>query len=262
MEAIALFWFKFILMMLSFHGLVHTMDVNNPVEIIDVNSAKAIKSAEFAVHELSILSDSEIYETLELKKILYAAEQDGIFHYNTLLTLELASPHFKSGKASEEFKMIVMLHKEDGVRSLAIDEFPVMNEDAIEEFYIRKIEKRRKQREEAFRRLELEAQLYDSKSPILDISNVRMQEIFSEKTIAEVLAELDTPEQRVTRRQDSEQTIQTRLSGEQLVEEQKLQQFSLRELYEVITGQLEATDFQVYRAKTLLDAAMATLPKR
>jgi hypothetical protein len=237
------------------------LDVGNPVEIIDVNSVKAVKDAEFAVRELSKLSDSEIYTTLLLKKIIYAAEQDGIFHYNTLLTLELSSPHFKSGKPTEEFKMIVLEHKEDGVKALAIDEFPVMDEDAIEEFYIRKIEKRRKQREESFRRLEIEAQMYESSNPLLDINNVRMKEDSSRHSVAEVLAELDTPEKRRARQLDSEQNIQKRLQGEQLSEERKLLQYSLRELYEVVTGTLKATDFQVYRARTLLDAAMASLPR-
>lgn len=235
-------------------------EVNNPVKIIDVNSAKAVRDAEFAVRELSRLSDSDIYETLSLHRVTYAAEQDGIFHFNTLLQLELSSPHFKSGKPVEEYKMIVMEHKEDGIKSLAIDEFPVMDEDAIEEFYIRKIERRRKQREESFRRLELEAQLYDGTKPVLDINNVKMKEAFSERTVADVLQELDTVAMRKARQADSEQSIQKRLSIEQLEEERELQQYSLKELYEVVTGVLPATDFQIYRAKTLLDAAMASLP--
>lgn len=76
-----------------------------------------------------------------------------------------------------------------------------------------------------------------------------------------VLAALDTQEQRQRRQRDSEETIQLRLKAPQLDEEQELVRYSLRELYEVITGQLHASDFQVYRAKTLLDAAMATLPR-
>lgn len=234
--------------------------ISNPINVIDVHSSKAVKAAEFAVAELAKLSDSDIYTTLSLKKIMYAAEQDGIFHYNTLLTLELRSPHFKSKKETEEFKMIVMLHKEDGVRALAIDEFPVMDEDAIEEFYIRKIENRRRQREESFRRLEIEAKLYESDAPLLDINNVKMKENFAGKTVEEVLAQIDTIKQRQARQEESEEGIQQRLSGTQLSEEQQLVQFSLRELYEIVTGQKQASDFQIYRARTLMDAAMRTLP--
>jgi len=250
--------------LLSFFALIQVafaVDLASALHLLDVSSPKAVKAAEFAVAELAKLSDSEIYTTLSLKKINYAAEQDGIFHFNTLLTLELESPHFKSKKSVEEYKMIVMLHKEDGVKALAIDEFPVMDEDAIEEFYIRKIENRRKQREESFRRLEIEAQLYESDSPVLDINNVKMQENFKGKTVEEVLFMLDTPEQRQRRQKDSEESIQMRLGGAQLEEEQQLSRYSLRELYEVITGQMPGTDFQKYRAKTLMDAAMSSLPR-
>lgn len=40
--------------------------------------------------------------------------QDGVFHYNTLLTLDLASPYFSSGRQEERFEVVVMEHKEDG----------------------------------------------------------------------------------------------------------------------------------------------------
>jgi hypothetical protein len=66
-------------------------------------------------------------------------QQEGIFHHNVVMDLELASPYFKSGKEVERFQMIVMTHKEDGVRSLAIDEFPLMSEAAIERFWIEKV---------------------------------------------------------------------------------------------------------------------------
>lgn len=40
--------------------------------------------------------------------------QDGVFHHNTLLTLNLASPYFSSGRKDERFTVVVMEHKEDG----------------------------------------------------------------------------------------------------------------------------------------------------
>jgi GTPase SAR1 family protein len=124
---------------------------------IEVSSTKAIQAAQFAVHELSKLSDSNIYETLELNQIITADEIDGLFHKNILLHLELKSPYFASHNLLEKFHMIVMTHKEDNVTTLAIEEFPVMDDDAIEEFYINKIEERRKMRNKAFEELELEA---------------------------------------------------------------------------------------------------------
>lgn len=125
--------------------------------VLEVNSAKVVKAAEFAVQELSKLSDSGIYETLELSKVLSADEIDGLFHINILLHLELRSPYFASHNLLEKYHMIVMRHKEDNITTLAIDDFPVMDEDAIEEFYIKRVEYRRKMREKAFEELELDA---------------------------------------------------------------------------------------------------------
>lgn len=67
--------------------------------------------------------------------------------------MELDSPFFESGKPTERVSVIVMEEKvhfplgalvvdkpqEDGVKSIAIDEFPRMSEDAIEEFWIKKV---------------------------------------------------------------------------------------------------------------------------
>jgi len=241
--------------------------------ILPNNSAKAIKEAEYAVKELSKLSDSGIYESLKLKSIIQCSENDGIFHYNTLLTLELESPYFKSGKAYEVFKMIVMLHKEDKVKALAIDEFPAMDEDVIEEYYIRKIERKRKEREESFRRLEIEAYL-DADDDGRDDTNSKprfvIDDTFSSdalesnggRTIQELLLALDTQDMQKRRVKDSEDNIQHRLSREKqlLIEEQQLVRFSLKELYEIVTEQIEATDYQRFRARSLLDVAMSSLP--
>ena len=117
----------------------------------------SVALSQFAMDELKKLSDSGVYETLSLHSIDSAATQTGVFHFNYFLKLTMASPHFKDGKPTASFDVMVMRNLEDGVFSFAIDEFPVMDDDAIEEFWIRKVERHRKERDEAFKELEREA---------------------------------------------------------------------------------------------------------
>lgn len=48
------------------------------------------------------------------KAIAFFPKQNGVFHFNTLLTLDLACPYFSSGQQEERFEVVVMEHKEDG----------------------------------------------------------------------------------------------------------------------------------------------------
>ena len=121
-----------------------------------VHEPQVVEAAEWALDQLRELSDSGVYRSLSLARIARAATQRGVFHDNTFLELELASPHLLSGADSEPFDIVVMKALDDGVRSLAIDEFPEMTEDAIEQFWIEKVERHRSAREEAFAKLELE----------------------------------------------------------------------------------------------------------
>jgi hypothetical protein len=121
---------------------------------IDIHSAAVVKQAEFALQELAKLSDSGVYESLKLNRILSAEEKSGIYHDNLHLVLELASPYFKSGLSTQQIQIVVMRHKSENVTTLAVDEFPKMNEDAIEEFYIKRVEERRAARDRAFQNLE------------------------------------------------------------------------------------------------------------
>ncbi len=82
--------------------------------------------------------------------------QEGIFHSNTFLTVDLASPHLLQGSPSSQHRIVVMRDLEDGQRSFAIDEFPVMEPDSIEEFWMRKVDAARLKRELEFRKLEYE----------------------------------------------------------------------------------------------------------
>ena len=137
-----------------------------PRETIAVDSAEAKAAAAFMLEELRALSDSGVYETLSLHSITSAAKQHGVFHDNVFLTVRLASPHLavaaagttSSGgaPATTVHEVMVMTSLEDGVKSFAIDEFPEMDDDAVEEFLIRKIEKRRRDREESFAQIERE----------------------------------------------------------------------------------------------------------
>jgi hypothetical protein len=85
-----------------------------------------LEETNFALKELIKLSDSTIYSTLNLTNVISAHQEEGIFHDNTILVLELSSPYFRSGNPSERFEVFVMTHKEDAVKSFAIDDFPVM----------------------------------------------------------------------------------------------------------------------------------------
>lgn len=92
--------------------------------------------------------------------------QTGDFHFITHLHVGLASPYFQSQKPVEHFTMLVLESKEplhprtakqksfmngrNSTRSIAIDTFPVMDEDAIEKFWIQMVETRRRKRHELF----------------------------------------------------------------------------------------------------------------
>ena len=133
---------------------IHHMFVVTAATPLSVTGTKAMKDAEYAIKELKKLSDSRIYETLSLSKIISAEEEDGIYHVNTLLTIELTSGHFKSGMPVESFHMVVMRNKIDDSMSFAINEFPEMDELSIEKSWIKKVKERRGQREAMFKKIE------------------------------------------------------------------------------------------------------------
>lgn len=135
-------------------GLVASIVVATNLEI---NSALVESEVAYALSSLRELSESDIYHSLTLNKVVSASQLEGVFHDNIVLELELSSPYFKSGKSTESFSLIVMTHKEDGTKSIAIDEFPVMNDDSIYEFQIEKIKRKRKQKADILIEMEEDA---------------------------------------------------------------------------------------------------------
>ncbi|ETO63909.1 hypothetical protein F444_18452 [Phytophthora nicotianae P1976] len=131
-------------------------------------------TANYAVDQLRALSDSGIYTTLSLSKIHAAATELGDFHYVIHLQVALASPYFRSKQEVEDFEMMVLESKPrieerasgkfNATRSIAIDEFPEMDEDAIENFWIEMVEQRRQRRRELFDKWEREEQENEASS--------------------------------------------------------------------------------------------------
>jgi hypothetical protein len=226
----------------------------NSIETIDdLQNDSIMKEARYALEELIKLSETRIYETLELKRIKSAYKQEGIFHYNTIMTIELSSPYFVSGNQTEDFEIILMHHKEDNIKSIAIDEFPNMDEKVARQFLQKKIIEKRKEREVSFRKLELQALLFDNF--YLDDNNRDYDKL---KDIPSLLESLDNQSLKDLRKKNSI-SLQKRLRGQQLLEEQEIISLSLSSLYQISIKEKVASDYQIERAIKLLDLTIAQL---
>ena len=124
------------------------------VAIITVRGGKYSPDIQAATNyvlaELRSMSYSGIFQTLNIQKIHSARTEKGVFHMNTFMTLEFKSPFLKTKQGKTKHKtptsmheVIVMKHLEDGKLSFAIDEFPEMDEKAVEKFWIESVEARR-----------------------------------------------------------------------------------------------------------------------
>ena len=204
----------------------------------------AKREAEFALEELRKLSNSGVYESIDLEKILSVSFEDGSFHETTSLQLLLSSPYYKSGAPTEAFEVIVLTHKEDGVKSLAIDNFPVMTDDSMEQHLVIKAERKKKEREESFRYLELEM-----------LRSGKVGEPPQGQSIEDLFEELDTPDA-LKERELLSLDVQLRLTEPYATEEKELSHLSLAALYKISLGNSEQSDFKVERARAILDRAL------
>lgn len=110
-----------------------------------VHDADVVETAELVVASLARLSESGIYETLTLQRVVAASKKPGLLHDVTSLELEVASPYLESGGRID----VLVLHSDSGV-ALAVKDLPRMREDAIEAFQIERIERHRRSRRRHF----------------------------------------------------------------------------------------------------------------
>lgn len=92
------------------------------------------------------------------------------------------------------------------------------------------------------------------------VDNLATQKQSDSMSIEEMLDAVDTAEARAKRSSDTENRLATKEApGRFDDEERALASMSLRQLYEVTTRQISATDYQIYRAQVILDKAMIDL---
>ena len=218
-----------------------------------------ISTAEYVVNELKKLSDSGIYKLLEIKKIHNYEKTSGIYHYNTAMSIELSSPYFESNKSSEIFNFVLMEHKIDKVKSFAVDEFPIMKGEFIEQFSLEKISRKKTEREEAFRRLEIEALVLGENPSYASAEYMALKEKLDKRKLADLLGDLDDADVQSHRAENS-LLIQKHIGPELVLsEERAVGTMSLKELYAITTDAQTASDYQRQRASSLVDLSLAYL---
>lgn len=230
--------------------LLAILNCGNSLKILSVDDPIVIADASFAVKELKQLSDSGIYDTITLSKIINATEEIGTYFINLIINLSLKSPYFKSNLEEEVFEMIIMRNKDDGSKVLAINEFPDMKEDKIEELLIEKIKAKREVKKELIRKFEFEDALADTNNT---------DEIDYEDLISK--AEGDTFA-KSSRLKNSEHLMR-RLPLHLQDIEKRMQSYSLKELYDMsIQQNTNITLFERYRMKKIVDFCINSFVNR
>ena len=214
-----------VLVLLLTHVITAEQQPNHGfLQPLQIDDSFVLSETHFALDELKKLSDSTIYTTISLTRVVSAFHEDGIFHDNTILELELSSPYFKSKKSQEVFQVFVMTHKEDGIKSFAIDEFPVMDE-AMPDI------------------IKTHLDLYTMTNVSRFLDTIEKSAVFGVEQARKTFS----------------MDIQPQLAGTHLDQEQDLLMMPLRDMFAITLGTKEATDFQKYRAQKMLDNVITHL---
>lgn len=87
-----------------------------------------------------------------------ASRSKGIYHDILNFTCVLDSPHMVH--RSSEYTLLLMTALDDGRKSIAIDNYPLMKEEAIQHFLEAKIQRARLRREKAWEELSRSAMAF------------------------------------------------------------------------------------------------------
>eukprot|EP00511_Aplanochytrium_stocchinoi_P001268 CAMPEP_0204831728 /NCGR_PEP_ID=MMETSP1346-20131115/11384_1 /ASSEMBLY_ACC=CAM_ASM_000771 /TAXON_ID=215587 /ORGANISM="Aplanochytrium stocchinoi, Strain GSBS06" /LENGTH=170 /DNA_ID=CAMNT_0051962975 /DNA_START=55 /DNA_END=567 /DNA_ORIENTATION=- len=116
---------------------------------LSVSQADVVEGADFALQEIQQRSDSGVYETLRIARIIDAAYVKGLYHSILKMNLTLASEHLLNYPNDQESRhhIMIMTAHETGLKTIAIDEYPEMKPESIELYKKMKILKAIEQRE-------------------------------------------------------------------------------------------------------------------
>jgi maltodextrin utilization protein YvdJ len=124
------------------------------------------------------------------------------------------------------------------------------------------VELKRREREDAFRRMEIESLLVGDERYPTQEALTELRRNLKDKTVQELLDVIDNNQLsgNVASRRIASDAVMAQLHGTRLVDEESmLSTLTLRELYSVSVGEyIDATDYQITRAKEMLDAALLT----
>jgi hypothetical protein len=126
-----------------------------------------------------------------------------------------------------------MEHKQDGIKSIAINEFPVMLEDMIETFHVDKIEKKRKLKDKMLLDMLLEQKLQIS---IPAVENQDLSQLIIPQNVRDYSAKL-----------------LNRLPANLIEQETYLMELSFPELMQIVSGESKSTSYKSYRAKQIVN---------
>jgi hypothetical protein len=120
-----------------------------------ITAPQVTAAAQFALQEIRFLSESGVYESLELAEVVNASHVLGQFHDNLILNVVFASPLLLAPSATSEHQVVVMKSLEDqGEVHVAIDEFPVFTDAAVQNARAARAVRSKQKREEFFARVE------------------------------------------------------------------------------------------------------------